>query len=70
MEKFMKVYWAVVKFFAIFVALEVLCIIALSTICNLIDGTNRTQYEHPAQPFKYNYRPQFGIRLLPNRKLL
>lgn len=55
MEKFMKVYWAVVKFFAIFVAFEVLCIIALSTICNLIDGTNRTQYEHPAQPFKYNY---------------
>ena len=36
MEKYMKIYWAVVKFFAIFVSLEVFGIIALATIHNTI----------------------------------
>ena len=55
MKKFIKIYWTIVKFFAIFLALEVFCIFALATIFGVIDGTNRMQYDHPTQPFKYNY---------------
>ena len=55
MDKFLKIYWTVVKIFALFVVLEVICIIALATIYNVIDGTNRQRYDHPTQPFKYNY---------------
>ena len=55
MKKFLKIYWLIVKIFALLIAADFLFTVALCTFHNMIETGNNSNYRSPKQPFKYNY---------------